>query len=44
MTTQQNTSYNTTIKSKPEKQTKQIDSILTKTGAKSEKILKNQGK
>jgi hypothetical protein len=32
-----------TIKAKPEKQTAQIDKILTKIGAKWEKILKNQG-
>jgi len=32
-----------TVKSKPEKQSKQIDSILDKLGAKWDKILKNQG-
>jgi len=33
-----------TIKAKPEKQTKQIDKILTKIGAKWDKILQNQDK
>jgi len=33
-----------TVKQKPEKQTKQIQSILTKMGNKWDKILKNQGK
>ena len=32
-----------TLKSKPEKQTQQIDNILAKMGAKWDKILKNQG-
>ena len=32
-----------TLKSKPEKVTQQIDNILTKMGAKWDKILKNQG-
>lgn len=33
-----------TVKSKPEKQTQQIDNIIAKMGAKWEKILANQGK
>ena len=33
-----------TVKSKPEKQVKQIDKIFTKMGSKWDKILKNQGK
>ena len=33
-----------TLKSKPEKQTKQVDKILDKMGNKWDKILKNQGK
>jgi hypothetical protein len=33
-----------TVKSKPEKQTKQIDKILTKLGNRWDKILKNEGK
>ena len=33
-----------TVKSKPEKQAKQVDKILTKMGKEWEKILKNQGK
>ena len=32
-----------TLKAKPEKQTKQVEKILTKMGAKWEKILKNEG-
>ena len=32
-----------TLKSKPEKQAKQVDKILTKMGTKWDKILKNQG-
>lgn len=33
-----------TLKSKPEKQAKQVDNILTKMGKKWDKILKNQGR
>jgi hypothetical protein len=33
-----------TVKSKPEKQIKQIDNILTKIGAKWDKIVHGQGK
>ncbi len=33
-----------TVKSKPEKQVKQIDKIFVKMGSKWDKILQNQGK